>query len=338
MTKIAIIGLGLIGNSMGMAIKKNAANAQSVQIVGFDPDRKLEELALRQHASVDEIAPDLERAVRGAQIVVIATPPSAVREVLAAIDPFLEEGATVTDALPYKEQVMAWAGELLSPRVSFVGGHPFSRTVDLGTAAHSANPSADLFLGAPYCIMPAPSASNESLSRVIGLAETIGAEPRFLDPREHDSFMAATTHLPVAASAALMRVTTGSPAWSDMSGLAHGDFRSMADPLSADPVLLSDAIHNNRQSLVRWLDAYLIAVQEIRDLLAEDDRDALLTALTELHEAQTNWANPDAPDSPENRQRAELQQAINDSRPSRNLMGTYLTERLFRRRDRDNLG
>src|SRR6476660_7876979 len=107
--KITIIGLGLVGNSIGMGLKKSVASgvSQAVHLVGFDPDRTREDYALRKYSSVDEIAPDLETAVRDASLVIIATPASAVREVLEAIDPFLEPGTTVTDTSSTKEQVMA---------------------------------------------------------------------------------------------------------------------------------------------------------------------------------------------------------------------------------------
>src|SRR5437867_2788000 len=198
MNKITIIGLGLVGNSMGMGLKRSFASGKSqvAKIVGFDPDRKREEAALRKYFSVDEIAPNLESAVRGAQLVVIATPASAVKEVLGAVGQFLDEGATVTDTLSTKEQVIAWAGELLNEHVNFVGGHPMSRTVDLEMADELEEPRADLFAKAPYCIMPLPSASSEALNAVIFLAESLGALPLFIDPREHDSFFAAVSNLP----------------------------------------------------------------------------------------------------------------------------------------------
>src|SRR5438874_6412133 len=154
MSKITIIGLGIVGNSIGMGLRRAGAAGQPVQVVGFDPDRAREEAALRKHLSVDAIAPDLERAVRDAQLVVISTPISAAREVLGAINPFLGEGAVVTDTLSVKEPVMAWAGELLGKGVSFVGGHPVSRSVDLETATDLDAPSADLFQKAAYCLMP----------------------------------------------------------------------------------------------------------------------------------------------------------------------------------------
>src|SRR5262245_39354460 len=190
MNKITIIGLGLVGNSIGMGLKKAIAGGvmQAARIVGFDPDRSLEEAALRKHFSVDEIAPNLESAVRGAGLVVVATPASAVREVLEAISPFLDPGAAVTDTSSTKEQVMAWAGEVLGKQSNFIGGHPVPRVVDLEMPGEEPAPRADLFTKAPYCIMPLPSVSSEALNSVIFLAEALGARPLFIDPREHDSY------------------------------------------------------------------------------------------------------------------------------------------------------
>src|SRR5687768_14929037 len=216
MSKITIIGLGLIGNSIGMALKRASAGghgriAGGIEVVGFDPDRSQEEAALRKYNSVDSIAPNLEQAVRGAQLVVISTPPSAAREVLNAISPLLDEGATVTDTLPNKEQVMAWAGEVLGPTNSFVSGHPFSRSIDLEMPPEDAVPNADLFRNAPYCLIPLRTSTDAAFSNVIGFVETLGANPLFIDPQEHDSFLAAVSHLPVVASTALLRMTTTSP-------------------------------------------------------------------------------------------------------------------------------
>src|SRR6478672_10958656 len=103
MEKITIIGLGLVGNSIGMGLKRAAQGTQSFQVVGFDPDRVHEDQAAKRYMSVDSIAPDLETAVRDANLVILSTPASGIREVLAAIDPFLDSSATVTDTLSVKE-------------------------------------------------------------------------------------------------------------------------------------------------------------------------------------------------------------------------------------------
>jgi prephenate dehydrogenase len=332
MNKIAIIGLGLTGNSIGMGLKQSKAG--SVRVTGFDPDSGREQFALRRHVSVDEIASNLETAVRGASLVVLATPPSAGGEVLEAIAPFLDEGVTVTDTFALKEPVMAEARKALGGRVSFVGGHPFSLTVDLDVAGDNIAPSADIFRGAPWCIMPLPGARNEALNAVINLAEMLGGKPLFIDPVEHDSFLAAVSHLPVVTSAAFLKAVTGSPAWTDMSGLAHGRFRSMSEGVTADTEMLASTLMDNRQSLVRWIDQYINVLYDLRTMLESEDEAGLEQLLSETHAARLDWVTPDGGSEEDDRLRAELRQAISESRPSQALMGTYLTEKLFRRKER----
>ncbi|HEY0071198.1 MAG TPA: prephenate dehydrogenase [Chloroflexia bacterium] len=339
MNKITIIGLGLIGNSIGMAIKRaagqpagsaTAPTAQGIRVVGFDPSRERESAALRRYNSVDEIAPDLQRAVQGAELVVIATPSGAVREVMEAIAPFMEEGATVTDTLPAKEQVMSWAGELLGDRVGFVGGHPMSKSLDLSLASDDALPSADLFYKAHYCVLPSPRTGSESLNRVIWLVEVLGAQPRFIDMLEHDSFVAAASQLPAIASANLLRITAGGPTWSDMSVFAGEQYDAVIEPLEADPERLTEGLLQNRQALVRWLDQYILSMYELRDMLAGSDRNALLDTMQRAHTAQASQNNRDERD---NELRSELRQAIQETHPVRGLLGGYISDRVFRKKD-----
>ncbi len=341
--KIAIIGLGLIGNSIGMGLRRAAsarkAQAPALQVTGFDPDRTREEAALRRYASVDEIAPDLEQAVRGAHIVVLAVPPSAMREVLAALNPLLDEGTTVTDTLSFKEQVMSWAGELLGPHVSFVGGAPSSRSVDLEAADYDARPTPDLFADAPYAIMPLPGASNESLAHVIWLAETLGARPLFIDPREHDSFLAAVGQLPVVASATLWQMAFSSPTWADMKGVARHQFRRLMEVLAADPTTLRDSLVGNRQSLIRWLDRYMLALQEMRDLLSDGDAGELLSRLDRAHTSHAEWAARSGEGTqPDDLMHTQMRQAVEEARPGRALIGGYLADRIFGKKDRGGGG
>jgi prephenate dehydrogenase len=332
MNKITIIGLGLTGNSIGLGLKTAAAT--TARVIGFDPDQAREQAALRKYNSVDEIAPDLERAVRGASLVIICTPVSAALEVFEAIEPFVEANATITDTMPLKEPVLKMANSALGPSKSFVGGHPFSLTVDLDVAGDEVAPSADLFSNAPWCIMPAPGATNASLNAVIQLAELLGGNPLFIDPVEHDSFMAAVSHLPVAVSAAFLKSVAGSPAWSDMSALAHGRFRGVSEGVAYNPQTLADTLSQNRAPLIRWMDGYMEALYDMRTLLASGDVQALVETLTEASRSRSAWANPGEADAEDSRLRTELRQAIQDSRPTQALMGTYLTERLFRRKER----
>jgi prephenate dehydrogenase len=336
MSNITIIGLGTTGNSIGMGLKR--AVGDSLRITGFDPDKQKEQLALRKYHSVDAIAPDLAAAVRGAPVVILAVPLSAVAEVIEAIGPSVDPGATITDTASLKSPVMAAAAEHMGGRASFVGGHPYSLTLDLDTAGDDASPSADMFSGAPWCIMPLPGASNDALNNVINLAENLGAKPLFIDPLEHDSFLAALSDLPVMVSAALMKAVGGSPAWNDMTALAHGRFRATTMGVEADPDVLADMLVENRDNALRWLDSMLNALYDLRQTVSGGDVEEIARALTEAHEARDSWASPDAGSADEAKLRADLRQAINDTRPTNALMGTYLTEKLFRRKERGGQG
>jgi prephenate dehydrogenase len=229
---------------------------------------------------------------------------------------------------------MAAAAEHLRGRASFVGGHPYSLRVDLDTAGDEVSPSADMFAGAPWCIMPLPGADNDSLNNVINIAENLGAKPLFIDPLEHDSFLAALSDLPVMVSAALMKAVGGSPAWNDMTALAHGRFRATTMGVEADPETLADMLVENRDNALRWLDAMVNALYDLRQTVSGGDVEEIARALTQAHDAREGWASPDASDNEDAKLRAELRQAISDTRPTNALMGTYLTEKLFRRKER----
>lgn len=353
--KVTIIGLGLVGNSIGMALKRasvaQAAPAKEVrrgdapppppiEVVGLDPDRQHESDAMRKYASVDTIAPDLQRAIEGADLVVVATPPSAVREVFAAIDPYLSPETIVTDTLPSKEQVMKWANETLRREINFVSGHALLSSDDSDAVTDRNTPNPDLFQGARWAIMPRAGSTDEALNTVIWLAETAGATPLFIDPFEHDAFVAAINHLPMLASAALWRVAHTSPSWGDMEPFARGGFKTSTAPLSTPPEMMAGALETNRRTLLGWVDRYMIALQELRDMLAEssgpNEDSAIFAALTEAQDSYRAWLSESSitADEKEAKLRAALREEIDDARPSRSLMGTYLSERIFRKREK----
>jgi prephenate dehydrogenase len=347
MNKITIIGLGLIGNSIGMALKRaispqGQSSAQpTMQITGLDPDRQREADALRKYGSVDAIAHSLEQAVEGAHLIIIATPAAAAREVLAAIDPYVPEGTVVTDTLSSKEQVMSWAGEALSNNVNFIGGHPLIGEDNPDAPSNKSTPNPDLFRNARWAIMPRRGTTNEALNVVIWLAETVGASPLFIDPFEHDSYLAAVGHLPVVASAALWQIAHSSPSWGDMAPFARSSFKNVTEPLAIPPEIIEGALAGNRRALLGWLDRYLIALQDMRDMLAQHSgpgsaNNPLLSTLAEAHDARGAWLveSSISGDEKHAQLRADLREDINEARPGRTFMGGYLADRVFRKKEK----
>lgn len=284
MERIAIIGLGLIGTSLGLALKQ--AKLPNIEIVGHDKDPAHATKAHKRGA-VDRTHYNLHGAIEGARLVIIATPIMAIRDVLQAIAQSVEPGTVITDTGSTKGQVLRWAQEFLPETVSFVGGHPLSGKEESGPDA--ANP--DLFKGVPYCIVPGKGADPDAVKSIAGMAETVGATPYFIDAYEHDSYMAAVNHLPFLLSTALVGVTTRSPGWRDMSKVASIQYRDITRLASADPEVHRDICLTNREGIVFWLDEFIKALYELRNTVKQSETapDALEKVFISAWQERAKW-------------------------------------------------
>ncbi|MBI3953568.1 MAG: prephenate dehydrogenase/arogenate dehydrogenase family protein [Chloroflexi bacterium] len=264
MDRITIVGLGLIGGSIGLALK--AAKLHSVEVVGHDVTRSALGDA-KKRGAVDRTEGSLREALKGADLVVLAVPVLAIREVLQDAAPLLKEGAVVTDTGSTKALVMEWARELLPPHISFVGGHPLAGKETPGIEAAEAT----LFRGAVYALCPSPSAEADAVKVVVWLVENIlGSRPFFVDPHEHDGLVAGISHLPIILSSALVSCTTQSPSWREMSKLAANGYRDISRLAAGDPTMNRDICLSNRESLARWIDACINEMQAYRRLILEE--------------------------------------------------------------------
>lgn len=292
MQRVAIIGLGLIGGSIGLGLRQWSTSpgqpgASSLEIIGFDTDLEQQHYAKKIKA-VDRAEWELAKAVRDADIVVVATPVNAMREAFTDIAPHLKSGAVVTDVGSSKERVLAWASELLPRTVSFVGGHPMA-----GKTQSIEGAEAGLFKGATWCVCPSTTASDEAIRNVLGMIAALGAEPFFIDPTEHDAYVAGVSHLPFALSAVLMGTVSRDPSWRDMKTLTAGGFRDMSRLAAGSPAVHRDILLTNRAAVARWLDAYLDQLHELRAKLDEPEETAgpwLTDYLTAGRDARAEWA------------------------------------------------
>jgi len=287
MIKITIIGMGMIGTSLGMALRsadEKEAPLGQIQVTGYDKSTRATSDA-RGRLAIDREVRSLGEALREAQLVVVAVPVQAVREVLAAIAPVLPSGCVVTDVASVKSQVMDWARELLPATVEFVGGHPMAGKERSGASAAEL----DLFKGAVYCLTPSPRAGQGAIDLVDAMVRQIGAKPYFIDPNEHDAYVAAVSHLPFLLSTALVELTTASPGWKEMAPLAATGFRDMSRLAAGDPEMHRDICITNRVALSRWLDDAARLLLELRDQVEAGDGDKLLALFERAREARERW-------------------------------------------------
>ena len=285
MEKMAILGTGLIGTSLGLAVKRSGA--RNAEIVGTDIDRGHASKALSMGA-IDRIEGHLANAVDDAQIVIIATPVAVMKDVMQVIGHRLMEGCLVTDTGNCKGVVMEWAEQYLPRTVNFVGGDPMVHKDGAGPAAADGA----IFQGRPYCLISGRQVQGDAMGVLTDIVSAIGAKPYFIDVAEHDSFASAVSHLPILVSLALVGCTSKSPSWSDIAQMASSRFGEVTRPTSGDSVSHKEILFGDTQSVVHWIDAYIRELYEIRQILVGDDEgkmEALEKVFSQATEARARW-------------------------------------------------
>ncbi|MBN2462447.1 MAG: prephenate dehydrogenase/arogenate dehydrogenase family protein [Dehalococcoidia bacterium] len=279
--RIAIIGLGLIGGSIGLSLKRD--NWRDAEIIGYARRRETGSLALKLGA-VDKAELDLRKAVKYADIVIIAAPVLAIKDIFKQIAPVLSDGSIVTDTASTKVQVMQWAEELLPSKTSFVGGHPMAGKEISGIRAAKD----DLFHNCIYCLTPLPQTKPAVMRIVKDMVNKLGAIPIIIEAEEHDRLVAGISHLPLLLSVALVSVTTKNPSWQQMSCLAASGYRDLTRLASGNPEVSAHICLSNQAAIVSWIDAFIDELEKLRKLIS-DGSDEIEEALALANEARQKW-------------------------------------------------
>jgi prephenate dehydrogenase len=243
----AILGTGLIGTSVGLALR-----ASGWDVTGWDPDGSAAAMALELEA-IDVVAADRNEAVAGADLVVLAGPPGAVIADLAD----LTTDALITDVAGIKLPVVEAAGHL----AHFVGGHPMAGREHAGPKAASAA----LFRGAAW-ILCTDGATPEDLNRMIEIVQSLGAVPVSMTAAEHDTAVATISHVPQVLASALVQLAGDDRHALD---LAAGSFRDLTRVALSEPAWWADLLVANQahvrralESLITTLDRWSAALEE----------------------------------------------------------------------------
>lgn len=283
MARVAILGTGLIGTSIGLRLRHNGAS--DVEVVGHDRYSDFAGQAKKQGA-FDRVERDPREAVRGAGLVILSAPVLANHKLMGEIASSLAPETIVTDTGSTKAETLRQAAELLPSNVSFVGGHPMAGKTESGPRA--AHPG--LFDGARWVVVPSPSAPERAVRSVTGLIEELGAQAMFMDAEEHDSYVAAISHMPMMVATALFRFTHASEAWPELSALASGGFKDTTRLASTDPAMSHDIAVTNREQIVHWLSRFRASVYELEQKLsAVDDEEELFRYLAQAQYEHDNF-------------------------------------------------
>ena len=268
--RVGIVGLGLIGGSLGMALKASGW----AEVFAFDADPSVRARAGEMFGACDS-AGDLAASV---DLLVLAAPPSVNLLLLSSLAPILHAGAVMTDVGSVKGQISALGHAVLPER--FVPSHPMAGSEKHGLSAARA----DLFHGATWAVTPLAENRPDAVELVEKLVRAVGATPLQMTPEAHDRAVAVTSHAPHVLAYALSalakeREASGEP----ISQLAAGGFHSATRVAASSPALWAQICLANRANVLDALADFRAALDEMTLALASGDAAALESALAKGH-------------------------------------------------------
>jgi prephenate dehydrogenase len=278
--RIALVGTGLIGASLGMALRKLDGVRE---VAGYDRDPHQLETAFARGAVTETAASPME-AVAGADVVILAVPVSAVPAVAREISPALQAGAILTDVASVKAGIVEAMQAAVPACVQVIGGHPMAGSHETGAAyAH-----AELFVGATYLLTPTTHTDPSAYQRLHGLISRLGARVLAVSPERHDLLVAVVSHLPQLAATALMNLAASraQDEHAELLLLAAGGFRDATRVAASNPDLWLDICAENRDAIVAVLDEYHERISALRSILANGDEQSLRRTLTDARAAR----------------------------------------------------
>jgi prephenate dehydrogenase len=282
LTRVAIVGCGLIGGSFAKALR--AAN-RARAIVGFDRDnataRRAESLGI-----VDRAETSLANAVAGADLVLLAIPVAQAPEALLQIASSLGPRAIVTDVGSTKRDVIGAARSAFGAAIArFVPGHPIA-----GREVHGPDAAqADLFRDKRVLLTPLPENDEATIAVVRDAWTACGARVETIAADAHDAVLSAVSHLPHLLAFALVAQIAESSDAALKFGLAGSGFRDFTRIAASSPEMWRDIALANREALLKDLDAYRERLEQLRGWIADGNASAIEAMLVEASEARKRW-------------------------------------------------
>ena len=269
--RMAVIGIGQIGASFALAAKAAGAIRR---VVGVARSQQTRDMAM-QVGAADSCTEDLAAAVAKADLVYLAVPVRAMRQVMTDISPALAPGCLVTDAGSTKAEICRWASEILPPEVHFIGGHPMAGTEKHGPASASGS----LFANTTYLLCPT-QAPQEVADRFRSLVEAIGARPVTVSPDEHDRVLAYSSHLPHLC-AAVLSLTLKRRDIENVTSFAGGGLRDTTRIAAADVEMWRDIMAANGSAIVAATEQFCEALSDFTDAVIAEDWEQVAELLAE---------------------------------------------------------
>lgn len=290
--KVTLVGVGLLGGSLGLALKKRGLAAS---VVGYV--RRVEAVCEAvQAGAVTSATLDLEEAVRGADLIVLCTPIGQMRVLAEHVVPAMQQGAVVTDVGSVKEAVVSELEPIIARAGGyFIGSHPMAGSEKAGvSAAHER-----LFENATCVITPTRQSNRRALVKVQNLWRSVGCRLMKLSPCEHDELVSRSSHLPHLVAAELASFVLDPSHGVEQAQLCANGFRDSTRIASGSPEMWRDIAIANRENLVKALDIFTAELRNLRRLLSTGDSNRLRDFLVSAKQRRDNWAKRAGSPSPE---------------------------------------
>ena len=278
---VSIVGVGLIGASLGLALK-GAGVVREVIGVGrssanLDQAKKM--------GAIDRVA-DLAEAVQSSQWIVLCVPVAQMRAIFTQLEPNLGSNTLITDAGSTKSDVILAAKEVLGKKVcQFVPAHPIAGGAQHGAAAARA----DLFQGKQTIICQLQENSAADVALVEEFWKVLGSNIKRISAVQHDAIYAAVSHLPHILSYALMASVLNSEDAEQKLGHAGAGFRDFTRIAASSPEMWRDICIANKQAILKELDQYLSVTGRLREMIAKEDAAGLEKVFQKASQARQKW-------------------------------------------------
>jgi prephenate dehydrogenase len=278
--QMTIVGVGLIGGSLGMICKRKGL-VESIIGAGRREENLRKAIELK---AIDRYSHDLREAASGSDLLILATPVDSFESALKTCGPVLAPGAIVTDVGSVKGPLVGRMESLVPSGVSVVGAHPIAGKEKTGVAAASM----ELFHGARCILTPTPRSNPDAIARIRFLWEATGARVSEMDPDLHDRVLGAVSHLPHVVAFALVNAVAAlqdsHSAGLDLQAFAGAGYRDTTRIAASSPEMWRDICLWNRDNIVSQIELYQACLDKLKALIKAGDAAALIRELERVKE------------------------------------------------------
>ena len=271
--RVTIVGVGLMGGSLGMAIKKHRL---AKEVIGLSHRQSALDQAIK-NKSIDVACLDVKKAISNADLIVLAAPVDSIIKLFSTINPYLKRGCIVTDIGSAKAKIVEQGEKTLSAPAFFVGSHPLTGSEKKGVV----HATADIFEGSICIMTPTTSTHQVAKQKVKHFWTKLGMEVKLLLPEEHDEILAYVSHLPHLIAYGLMESVP-----TKFFEYASKGLKDTSRIAASSPQMWNDICMANSKNVLNALDLYVEHLAHFRKAIVRGDQKSLINHFTKAQENQ----------------------------------------------------